>query len=103
MSLLFAFSETDITTKFFFSSIIGVGVSAFFIFLLFWLTNQKAMFNGQKQLISKANKINQFKPEKKKNQKKNKALRENITPKKIHPNFLPTNAVSGSSLTRINS
>jgi len=48
MSLFFAFSETDLTTKFFFSSIIGVGVSAFFIFLLFWLTNQKAMFNGQK-------------------------------------------------------
>jgi len=48
MSLILAFSETDITTKFFFSSIIGVGVSAFFIFLLFWLTNQKAMFNGPK-------------------------------------------------------
>tara|TARA_Y100001933_G_C18621809_1_gene406647 strand:- start:349 stop:495 length:147 start_codon:yes stop_codon:yes gene_type:complete len=48
MSLLFAFSETDITTKFFFSSLIGVGVSAFFIFLLFWLSNQKAMFNGTK-------------------------------------------------------
>ena len=52
MSLILAFSETDITTKFFFSSIIGVGVSAFFIFLLFWLTNQKAMFNGPKQLIN---------------------------------------------------
>ena len=48
MNLLFAFSESEITTKFFFSSIIGVGVSAFFIFLLFWLTNQKAMFNSTK-------------------------------------------------------
>ena len=57
MSLFFAFSETDITTKFFYSSIIGVGVSAFFIFLLFWLSNQKAMFNGPKQFISKNMKI----------------------------------------------
>ena len=48
MSLFFAFTETDISTKFFFSSFVGVGVSAFFIFLLFWLTNQKAMFNGPK-------------------------------------------------------
>ena len=48
MSLIFAFSETEITTKFFFSSFVGVGVSAFFIFLLFWLTNQKAMFNSTK-------------------------------------------------------
>ena len=45
MNLLFAFTETDITTKFFFSSLVGVGVLAFFSFLLFWLTNQKAMFN----------------------------------------------------------
>ena len=69
MSLIFAFSETDITTKFFFSSIIGVGVSAFFIFLLFWLTNQKAMFNGQKQLISqsKQNKLGQIRKEKEPN------------------------------------
>ena len=48
MNLFFAFTETDITTKFFFSSFIGVGVTAFFIFLLFWLTNQKAMFNSTK-------------------------------------------------------
>ena len=48
MDLFFAFTETDISTKFFFSSFVGVGVSAFFIFLLFWLTNQKAMFNGSK-------------------------------------------------------
>ncbi len=48
MSLLFAFTETDISTRFFFSSLIGVGVSAFFIFLLFWLSNQKAMFNNLK-------------------------------------------------------
>tara|TARA_B100001121_G_scaffold235518_1_gene209101 strand:+ start:156 stop:302 length:147 start_codon:yes stop_codon:yes gene_type:complete len=48
MHLFFAFTETDISTKFFFSSFVGVGVSAFFIFLLFWLTNQKAMFNGPK-------------------------------------------------------
>ena len=48
MNLIFAFTETDISTKFFFSSFIGVGVTAFFIFLLFWLTNQKAMFNSSK-------------------------------------------------------
>jgi len=48
MNLFFAFTETDITTKFFFSSFVGVGVSAFFIFLLFWLTNQKAMFKSTK-------------------------------------------------------
>ena len=45
MHLLFAFTETNIDTKFFFSSLIGVGVIAFFIYLIFWLTNQKAMFN----------------------------------------------------------
>ena len=48
MNLLFAFTETDISTKFFYSSIIGTGVSAFFIFLLFWLSNQKAMLNNSK-------------------------------------------------------
>ena len=48
MNLFIAFTETDITTKFFFSSLIGVGVSAFFIYLLFWLTNQNAMFKASK-------------------------------------------------------
>ena len=48
MHLFFAFTETDISTKFFFSSIIGVGVTAFFFYLVFWLTNQKAMFNRTK-------------------------------------------------------
>ena len=48
MNLIFAFTETELSTKFFFSSFIGVGVSAFFIFLLFWLTNQKAMVNNSK-------------------------------------------------------
>ena len=48
MNLIFAFTESDITTRFFFSSLVGVGVIAFFSFLLFWLTNQKAMFNGTK-------------------------------------------------------
>ena len=48
MHLMFAFTETDISTRFFFSSIIGTGVSAFFIFLLFWLSNQKAMLNNSK-------------------------------------------------------
>ena len=48
MHLFFAFTETDIDTKFFFSSLIGVGVIAFFFFLIFWLTNQKAMFNTKK-------------------------------------------------------
>ncbi len=37
-----------------------------------------------------------------KNQIKNKKLRVNITPKNIQPNFLPINAVSGSSLTLMN-
>ena len=48
MHLFFAFTETDIDTKFFFSSLIGVAVTAFFFFLIFWLTNQKAMFNRTK-------------------------------------------------------
>ena len=48
MNLFFAFTETNITTKFFFSSLVGVGVLAFFSFLLFWLTNQRAMFNKTK-------------------------------------------------------
>ncbi len=48
MHLFFAFTQTDINTKFFFSSLIGVGVTAFFFFLIFWLVNQKAMFNPKK-------------------------------------------------------
>ena len=48
MHLFFAFTETNIDTKLFFSSLIGVGVIAFFFFLIFWLTNQKAMFNRSK-------------------------------------------------------
>ena len=39
--------------------------------------------------------------ENKKNQIKVIALRLNITPKNIKANFLPINAVSGSSFTRI--
>ena len=45
MHLFFAFTENNIDTKFFFSSLIGVGVTAFFFYLIFWLTNQKAMNN----------------------------------------------------------
>ena len=48
MYLFFAFTENDITTKFFFSSLVGVGILAFFLYLVFWLTNQKAMFNSTK-------------------------------------------------------
>ena len=48
MDLFFAFTQTDINTKFFFSSLVGVGVTAFFFFLIFWLTNQKAIFNRKK-------------------------------------------------------
>ena len=48
MDLFFAFTETDINTKFFFSSLIGVGILAFFLYLVFWLTNQKAMFKRTK-------------------------------------------------------
>ena len=42
MYLMFAFIETDISSRFFFSYIMGSSVLAFFIFLLFWLPNQKA-------------------------------------------------------------
>ena len=48
MILSFAFTENDLTTKFFFSSLVGIGIVAFFLYLLFWLTNQKAMFNRTK-------------------------------------------------------
>ena len=48
MILSFAFTENDLTTKFFFSSLVGVGISAFFLYLIFWLTNQNAMFNRKK-------------------------------------------------------
>ena len=46
---------------------------------------------------------NFFKFEKKKNQIKVRAFRLNIIPKNINANFLPINAVSGSSLTLIKS
>ena len=34
----------EITTKLFFNLFFGVGLSGFFIYIVFWLTNQNAMF-----------------------------------------------------------
>ena len=45
--------------------------------------------------------LDQFKFENKKNQIKVMALRKNIIPRNIKANFLPMNAVSGSSFTLI--
>ena len=41
---MFNLVEQEITTKLFFNCLVGVGLSGFFIFLIFWLSNQKAMF-----------------------------------------------------------
>ena len=45
--------------------------------------------------------LDQFKFENKKNQIKVMAFRQNIIPRNIYANFLPINAVSGSSFTLI--
>ena len=38
------FINQEITTGFFFSSIFGIGLVGFFIFLIFWVTNSSAKF-----------------------------------------------------------
>ncbi len=38
------FVESDLTTEFFFIAIFSGALLSFFIFLLFWLSNQNAMF-----------------------------------------------------------
>ncbi len=39
--------DSELTTKFFFTSILSGALLSFFIFLLFLLTNQNAMFKKQ--------------------------------------------------------
>jgi len=41
------FVESNLTTEFFFISIFSGALLSFFIFLLFWLFNQNAMFKKQ--------------------------------------------------------
>jgi len=41
------FFDSELTTQFFFISILSGALLSFFIFLLFWLTNQNAMFKNQ--------------------------------------------------------
>ncbi|ABM72799.1 Hypothetical protein P9515_15921 [Prochlorococcus marinus str. MIT 9515] len=41
------FFDSDLTTEFFFISIFSGALLSFFIFLIFWLTNQNAMFKKQ--------------------------------------------------------
>jgi len=38
------FFDSELTTKFFFISIISGALLSFFIFFVFWLTNQSAIF-----------------------------------------------------------
>jgi len=39
--------DSELTTEFFFIAILSGALISFFIFLLFWLTNQKAIFKNQ--------------------------------------------------------
>ncbi len=41
------FINSDLTTEFFFISIFSGTLLSFFIFLIFWLSNQNAMFKQQ--------------------------------------------------------
>jgi|TARA_B000000475_G_scaffold87858_1_gene71091 hypothetical protein len=41
------FVDSDLTTGFFFISIFSGALLAFFIFLIFWLSNQNAIFKKQ--------------------------------------------------------
>ena len=44
---VFIFLNSDLTTKFFFISIFSGALLSFFIFLIFWLSNQNAIFKKQ--------------------------------------------------------
>ncbi|KGG09236.1 hypothetical protein EV02_1916 [Prochlorococcus marinus str. SB] len=41
------FFDAELTTEFFFIAILPGALLSFFIFLLFWLTNQNAIFTKQ--------------------------------------------------------
>ena len=47
LKMFLYFLNSELTTEFFFISILSGSLLAFFIFLLFWLTNQNAMFKKQ--------------------------------------------------------
>ena len=42
------FFDSELTTEFFFIAILSGALLSFFIFLLFWLTNQNAIFKSNK-------------------------------------------------------
>ncbi len=41
------FFNSELTTEFFFTAIFAGALLSFFVFLLFWLTNQNAIFKKQ--------------------------------------------------------
>jgi len=41
------FFNSELTTEFFFTAIFSGALLSFFVFLLFWLTNQHAIFKKQ--------------------------------------------------------
>ena len=42
------FFDSELTTEFFFIAILSGALLSFFIFLIFWLTNQNAIFKNNK-------------------------------------------------------
>jgi len=47
------FFDAELTTEFFFIAILSGALLSFFIFLLFWLTNQNAIFKSNKVKLKK--------------------------------------------------
>ena len=52
------FFDSELTTQFFFISILSGALLSFFIFLLFWLTNQNAMFTKQQNCSQRSQLLN---------------------------------------------
>ena len=53
------FFDSELTTEFFFIAILSGALLSFFIFLLFWLTNQNAFFQSNKVKLKKSRKLTQ--------------------------------------------
>ena len=52
------FFDSELTTQFFFIAILSGALLSFFIFLLFWLTNQNAMFTKQQSCCQRYQSFN---------------------------------------------
>ena len=51
------FFNSELTTEFFFTAIFSGALLSFFVFLLFWLTNQNAILQSNKVKLKKAQNV----------------------------------------------